>query len=173
MEKLRLLIAEDDDLIRAIYVRSLSGYAFDIQMVQNGEDALRAYKKWHPDLVILDSVMPVMTGYAALKEMRTVYRDKATPVIMVTSLSKGDDVISFIKLGICGYIVKPFEPDELGAKLMGYYEKVNPERAKETFAVHDSTLQKWRLELEQQSDEQENHDEFWEKDKEQKPDDNK
>ncbi len=149
MEKLKLLIAEDDALVRDLYEQSLSGHAFDIEMVENGEDALKSYKKSHPELILLDSVMPVMTGYSVLKEIRKVCNDKATQVVMVTSLSKGDDVMSFVRLGICGYIVKPFEPDELAAKVMAYCSKVMPDRAKEALALHDSTIEQWREELEQ------------------------
>ena len=149
MEKLRLLIAEDDALVRELYEQSLSGHAFDVEMVENGADALKSYKKAHPELIILDSVMPVMTGYSVLKEIRKVCNDKATQVVMVTSLSKGDDVMSLVRLGICGYIVKPFEPDELAAKVMAYCSKVFPDRAQEILAVHDSTIKQWREELEQ------------------------
>ena len=149
MEKLKLLIAEDDALIRDLYEHSLSGHAFEVEMVKNGEEALASYKKARPDLIILDSVMPVMTGYSVLKEIRKALNDKATQVVMVTSLSKGDDVRAFIMLGICGYIVKPFDPEEIAAKVMGYYSKVSPERAAEVLAAHEATLKQWREELEQ------------------------
>lgn len=141
MEKLRVLIAEDDALVRDIYDACLNGLAFDKTMVDNGQDALRLYKELAPELIVLDSVMPTMTGYAALKELRRV--DKTIPVIIVTSLSKGDDVMAFIKLGICGYIVKPFEPEALTGKILAYLGKSNLQRAAEIAALNSQTLAQW------------------------------
>ena len=148
MEKLRILIAEDDLLLQEIYDYSLSGHVFDKKIVGNGADALDTYKTWKPDLIMLDSIMPVMTGYSALKEIRTTLHDKTTPVVISTSMSKSEDVLSFAKLGISGYIVKPFDPDEIGAKILSYYEKTHPQAAQEATEMQLGTIEQWHGEWE-------------------------
>lgn len=149
MEKINILIAEDDKAMQQTYDCFLSGYVFEKRFTSNGQELIEAYQEQKPDLLLLDSMMPVMTGFAALKTIRTFLGDRTTPVVILTSLSKSDDVMDFVKIGITGYIVKPVNPFEVGGQILKYFEKVDAARAREAQALHKQTLKKWREEFEQ------------------------
>ena len=74
-------------------------------------------------------VLPVMSGYSVLQEIRQSFKDHSTTVIIQTTLSDKDDVMACVKLGIQGYIIKPPDPDETAGKILEYYEKADPEKA--------------------------------------------
>lgn len=128
--KIKILVAEDEGLIQKIYDNGLHKDVFERRIVSNGEDAMKVYKEWNPDIILLDVKMPTMSGYSVLREIREKNKDKDTTVIMATSLSSKDDVMSCIKLGIQGYIVKPIKVGEVGEKALEYYQKANPLKAK-------------------------------------------
>ncbi|HJP17546.1 MAG TPA: response regulator [Nitrospinota bacterium] len=65
MDKLKLLIAEDDSLTTKLYTEGLSTETFRLRTVNNGEEAWDIYNSWKPDILILDILMPLMTGYQA------------------------------------------------------------------------------------------------------------
>jgi DNA-binding response OmpR family regulator len=123
MGKIRTLIAEDDEDIHALYKKALSGDMFEMLFRTNGKEALEAYLSWKPDLIILDILMPIITGYDLLKEIRLNLKDKSTAVIMSTSLSKKDDIKDCLKLGVQGYIIKPFNHKEVGNKIIRYFQE--------------------------------------------------
>ena len=121
MDKLKILIIEDDISTQQLFDKALSTDQFEKQFSSNGLEALELYKSWKPDLLVLDIFMPIMTGYSLLKTIREELEDNATAVIMSTSASKPEDIQSCIKLGIQGYIVKPFNYKTIEAKIMQYY----------------------------------------------------
>lgn len=136
MDKIKVLIAEDERTTRAIYDKGLFNEIFDKKMVISGKDALLAYKEWRPDIVVLDIYIPEMTGYQVLKEIRTDLKDLETTIVMATSMRGTEDVLSCLRLGIEGYIVKPFKRTEIALKLLSYYAKKEPERAQLTTALY-------------------------------------
>jgi two-component system, chemotaxis family, chemotaxis protein CheY len=75
-------------------------------------------------------VMPIMTGYAVLKEIRQRFKDSHTAVIVQTSLNTKEDVMECAKLGIQGYIVKPPDLVTITEKILSCYAKLHPEKAK-------------------------------------------
>lgn len=125
MEKIKILIAEDDRLAQAFYNKGLSNDRFDKKFVGNGEEAVMAYRAWKPDVIVLDIQMPVKGGYAALDDIRVMEKSvkKKTPIIMASAMSKKDDMLNCAKLGIEGYILKPFKAEEITDSIMGYYNK--------------------------------------------------
>jgi len=118
MPKLKILIAEDSSPIQLLYQTGLPDALFDKQIVADGDKALAAYTSWKPDIVLLDINMPIKNGFQVLKAIREEKRDKTTTVVIVTSSSEKDEVIACAKLGIQGYIVKPFKREELPLKIM-------------------------------------------------------
>jgi len=127
--KIKILVVEDERTYRALYDKGLFSELFEKKMVASGKEALLVYNEWHPDIIVLDIYLLEMTGYQVLKEIRTAFKDKATTIVMATSLSGNEDVLSCMKLGIEGYIVKPFPRLEIGPKILSYYAKKEPERA--------------------------------------------
>jgi CheY-like chemotaxis protein len=128
-DKIKILVVEDDHTTRLLYDKGLFNQIFDKQMVISGKDALQVYGEWHPDVIVLDIYLPEMTGFQVLKNIRTGIGDRQTTIVMATSLSGKEDILSCLKLGIEGYIVKPFSCGEIGAKILSYYAKKEPERA--------------------------------------------
>ena len=107
---------------------------------------------WHPDIIVLDIFLPEMTGYQVLKTIRTDIEDKKTTIVMATSLSSSQDVQSCIKLGVEGYIIKPFQCGEIGVKILSYHAKREPERAQKAQTLCKEILKQsqvqWLLDME-------------------------
>jgi CheY-like chemotaxis protein len=120
--KKKILIAEDNKVISALYREAFPDQICELQIVNNGEQALSACKDWNPDILLLDYNMPVLNGYQVLKNLRTKGDGKTTTVIMVTSSSSKDDIVACAKLGIQGYIVKPFKTREIALKVFQLYK---------------------------------------------------
>jgi CheY-like chemotaxis protein len=141
-EKLKILIAEDDKQVRVVYSIGLVDRVFDKCFIDNGSDVLRVHKEWRPDIVVLDIMLPGMTGYAVLKTIRQDMRDTTTTIVMATSLSRKDIIVPCLQLGIQGYLVKPFTHREVAGMILRYYQKVNPERAMATLAWFEQAKSK-------------------------------
>jgi CheY-like chemotaxis protein len=121
--KIKLLLVDDDKSILDLYEKCLSSDVFEKRTVDNGKAALEAFHTWHPDVIVLDIMMPVMTGFAVLDAIRTAEKDKTTTIIMATSMSDSQNVRDCAKFGIQGYIVKPFKPKEIANKIMHCIQK--------------------------------------------------
>jgi len=134
-DKIKILIVEDDLTTRLLYDKGLFNQIFDKKMVVSGREAILVYDEWHPDIIVLDIYLPEMTGYQVLKEIRKTIEDKKTTIVMATSVSGNEDVLSCMKLGVEGYIIKPFQCMEIGAKILSYYKKKEPERARKAAAL--------------------------------------
>lgn len=126
MAKIKILIAEDDKDTLELYRKGLAEDLFETRFVMNGKEALDVYEEWRPDIIVLDIVMPVMTGYSVLKEIRETKKDRTTKIVMATSLSTKHDIVDCSKLGIHGYIIKPFQYNEIGSIIINYIKKANP-----------------------------------------------
>jgi CheY-like chemotaxis protein len=103
----KLLIAEDDFFIRDIYskVFSLSGY--DVQVAVDGMDAFEKIKATQYDMILLDIMMPRMTGIDVLKNVRALSTpSKSTPIFIITNLGQQNVIEEAFKLGMDGYILK-------------------------------------------------------------------
>jgi CheY-like chemotaxis protein len=103
----KLLIAEDDFFIRDIYskVFSLSGY--EVQVAVDGMDAFEKIKATQYDMILLDIMMPRMTGIDVLKNVRALSTpSKSTPIFIITNLGQQNVIEEAFKLGMDGYILK-------------------------------------------------------------------
>ncbi|MBN2125638.1 MAG: response regulator [Deltaproteobacteria bacterium] len=130
MDKLTILIAEDDRRMQMVYDTGLPSAVFEKHFAENGEEALEIYNSLHPDIIVLDILMPVMSGYDTLRTIREELEDTSTAIIMATSKAGKEDVMACIKHGIQGYILKPFKWTEIADRILGYYRKVSPENAR-------------------------------------------
>ena len=121
MSKIKILIAEDEEVTQKLYAIGFRDEKFDLRFADNGEDALTTYKSWQPDIVILDIIMPNMNGYQTLEILRTTIHDTSTTVIMASSISDKKEIIACAKLGIQGYIIKPFTTKKLAETVLSYH----------------------------------------------------
>jgi DNA-binding response OmpR family regulator len=109
----KILIADDEAHLRLLVRKTLEEDDFDLIEAPDGSAALELVRKEHPDLVILDWMMPGMTGVQVLEALREDKETTATPVIMLTARSQKVDRNQIVRLGVRGYLVKPFSPLEL------------------------------------------------------------
>lgn len=118
MGEFKVLFAEDSPTMRRIIVNSLKSIGFsDIIEAENGVDALNKLEGQVVDLIITDWNMPEMNGEELVKILRQNVQFKNTPILMITTRGMKDDVITAIKAGVNGYVVKPFTPDILKKKI--------------------------------------------------------
>ncbi len=113
----RILIVDDDQDIARILKFRLQKTGFDCYMASNGLEALEAIDADHPDLVLLDVMMPKMDGFTTCREIRKRTAWARLPVIMLTAKGDTSDKVSGLSEGADDYVVKPFEFEELLARI--------------------------------------------------------
>ena len=102
----KILLVEDDDALASVYETRLQAEGFDLKRVPNGEDALAAAIEYKPDLVLLDVMMPKVSGFDVLDIMRNTPETANVKVIMLTALSQDSDRERAESLGVDDYLVK-------------------------------------------------------------------
>lgn len=112
MEK--ILIADDEQLMRQLVIDFLKPEGYEILEASNGKEALDIYDKEHPDLILLDVMMPGYDGWTVCREIR---RESTVPIMMLTAKGEEIDQLFAYDLGADEYITKPFSPKILVAKI--------------------------------------------------------
>ena len=110
----KILVVDDEISIRQILEMRLSIRGYEVFLAANGEDALDLFKKEQPDLVILDIMLPKIDGYEVCSEIR---KESKVPIIMLTALGDINDRVTGLELGADDYVMKPFSPKELEARI--------------------------------------------------------
>lgn len=117
MPKPAIVIADDDELVREIVATRLSEAGYHVTEAANGAAALAVVAKMRPALLILDWGMPDMDGLTVLRKVLSKPESAQMPVMMLTARGRPQDVREALDFGAAGYMVKPFEPDELLARV--------------------------------------------------------
>src|SRR5665811_329042 len=102
----RILLVEDDDALANVYLMRLQAENFDVRRVSNGEEALAAAVNYKPDLVLLDVMMPKVSGFDVLDILRNTPETANLKIIMLTALSQESDKQRAQGLGVDDYLVK-------------------------------------------------------------------
>lgn len=102
----RILLVEDDDALANVYLMRLEAEGFEVRRVANGEDALAEALSFKPDLVLLDVMMPKVSGFDVLDILRNTPQTVNLKVIMLTALSQDSDKQKAESLGVDDYLVK-------------------------------------------------------------------
>jgi OmpR family response regulator RpaB len=110
----KVLIVDDEANIRRILETRFRMLGYETATAGDGEEALDVYHKVAPDIIILDIMMPKMDGYGVTKEVR---KNNDTPIILLTALGDVSERITGLELGADDYVVKPFSPKELEARV--------------------------------------------------------
>lgn len=105
-DKKKILLVEDDDGLAAVYKTRLETEGFTVRRVQNGEDALAVAIEFKPDLIVLDVMMPKVSGFDVLDILRNTPETANIKVVMLTALSQDSDKQKAEKLGADDYMVK-------------------------------------------------------------------
>lgn len=117
-QKVKILIVEDDTFLAGIYANKFEKEGFEVALATDGELALKTAKKQHPDLILLDILLPKLDGFEVLEKLKTDSELKATPVVLLTNLGQKEDVDKGLKLGAADYLIKAhFMPAETVEKV--------------------------------------------------------
>ena len=122
LEQIKILLADDDKNIRDMVRLYLQNEGYAVTDARNGEHCLEEFAKQDFDLILLDIMMPVMDGMQALREIR---KTSNVPVIMLTARGETYDKVIGLELGADDYIVKPFDPKELMARIKAVIRRSN------------------------------------------------
>jgi OmpR family response regulator RpaB len=110
----KILVVDDELSIRQILETRLSIRGYTVILAANGEEALYRFRKEQPNLVILDIMLPKIDGYEVCSEIR---KESQVPIIMLTALGDISDRVTGLELGADDYVMKPFSPKELEARI--------------------------------------------------------
>ena len=111
--KKRILICDDDPVILRLLQVNLELEGYEVVAAHHGEEAVRLAAIEHPDLVILDIMMPRMDGYEAVKEIKSNEETRNIPVVFLSARAQQADIEKGRAYGVTDYLTKPFDPTEL------------------------------------------------------------
>jgi putative nucleotidyltransferase with HDIG domain len=120
-EEQRILIVDDEPMIRNILKTVVEAEGFKSDMAQNGKEALGCLQETRYHMVLTDMRMPVMDGLSLLQHVKSNYED--TPVIMITAVADANSAIDALSSGACDYVIKPFNVSDLRNKILGALER--------------------------------------------------
>ena len=141
--KRRILIVEDNAGLASVLSDNLALEGFDVDTVGDGDLAITAARAFAPDLIVLDVKLPGKDGFELCGLLR---QGRRTPIIMLTARSQKDDRIRGLKLGADDYVTKPFDLEELLARIHAVLRRTRPEVERLTLGrvtIDFRTLQAW------------------------------
>lgn len=119
----KILIAEDERDIRDLITFTLRFAGHEVIPTANGEEAYQAALKEIPDLILLDVRMPRMTGYEACEQLKATASTQNIPVVFLSAKGQESEVKTGMEAGAEEYILKPFSPDQLTARIQEILSK--------------------------------------------------
>jgi OmpR family response regulator RpaB len=120
--KEKILVVDDEASIRRILETRLSMIGYSVVTAADGEEAIIVFRKELPNLIVLDVMMPKLDGYGVCQEIR---KESNVPIIMLTALGDVADRITGLELGADDYVIKPFSPKELEARIRAIFRRVD------------------------------------------------
>ena len=119
----RILLVDDEPRVREVVAAYLLRDGYRVQTAADGDSAIRYLAEFKPDLVVLDLMLPMVSGFDVLREIR---RNGDLPVILLTARAEEVDRVSGLELGADDYVVKPFSPRELVARVRSVLRRSAP-----------------------------------------------
>lgn len=119
-----VLVVEDDPDFQKLTRHILEQEGYKIFTASNGAQGLKVLEEWIPDMILLDIRLPDMDGYEICRIIRSNPRHGRIPIIMVTVESEVKNIVRGLKMGADDYIVKPFDPKELLARVRGLFRQI-------------------------------------------------
>ena len=139
----RVLVVEDDHKTAGIIRAYLEKASYTVAIAQDGEGGLAAARCDPPDLVVLDLLLPVMSGLAVCRALR---EESSVPIVMLTELTTEQDKLTGLDLGADDYVTKPFSPRELVARVRSVLRRTadeSPPRSLNSLSYRELTLNRW------------------------------
>jgi DNA-binding response OmpR family regulator len=137
MVETKVLVTDDDSNICDLIEIYLQKEGYKVYKASNGIEALKTFGEKQIDLIVLDIMMPEMDGYDVLKQIR---KSSQVPIVMLTAKGETFDKVLGLELGADDYIVKPFEPKELVARLRAVLRRYKPQTQKRRIDFTDLTI---------------------------------
>ena len=121
---MKILVVEDETDIQTLVKMALEFTGkHEIQVADNGAEGLTAARAFHPDLILLDVMMPKLDGFETLRRLQADEELKRIPVIFLTAKAQQKEVGQGMELGAIGYITKPFDAMQLNGRIMELLEE--------------------------------------------------
>jgi two-component system, OmpR family, phosphate regulon response regulator PhoB len=136
----QILLVEDEPAQREILAYNLESEGFDVRRAENGEEAILLIAEALPDLVILDWMMPLLSGIEVCRQLKTREDTRNIPVIMLSARSEEVDTVRGLETGADDYVVKPYSMRELMARVRTQLRRVRPASSGAALSYADITL---------------------------------
>ena len=124
--KQKILIVDDDNNIAELVALYLTKECFETRIVNDGEQALKEFHSFRPDLILLDLMLPGIDGYQVCREIR---HTSDVPIIMLSAKGETFDEVLGLELGADDYIVKPFDAKKLVARVRAVLRRSHPKKS--------------------------------------------
>jgi DNA-binding response OmpR family regulator len=115
----RILVVDDEPQVVWVLQLALDAEGYEVLTARNGVEALAQVSQGHPELMVLDVMMPRMDGWSVMRELSKLPAEERPRVVMVTALASGRDRATAAELGVDAYVPKPFDMDHLLGVLHG------------------------------------------------------
>ncbi len=136
MDKKRILIVDDDENIAELISLYLVKECFDTEIAGDGEQAVQKFKEYQPHMILLDIMLPGMDGYDVCREIRKVSN---VPIIMLSAKGEVFDKVLGLKIGADDYMVKPFDSNELVARVQAILRRMEQSDSSRNQAQREET----------------------------------
>jgi len=136
----KIFIIEDESSIIKLIEHNLKKNGFIVSSSANGNDGLKELKKFHPDLLLLDWMLPDLSGIEICKNIRKDNSFKHLPIIMLTAKGEVEDKIKGLDSGVDDYLTKPFSFNELMARIKAVIRRSNPNTVSDNLEYDDLLL---------------------------------
>ena len=133
----RILVVDDEPTVREVVARYLQRDGYEVEIAVDGDEARRALVTFRPDLVVLDIMLPSASGLEVLREIR---RHGELPVILLTARAEEVDRVTGLELGADDYVVKPFSPRELTARVRSVLRRSAPRQVQGSLTFNGLTI---------------------------------
>ncbi len=136
----RVLIVEDEEALTLLLRYNLEAAGYEVETVARGDEADVRLRESHPDLVILDWMLPGLSGIELCRRLRARPESRQLPIIMLTARGEESERVRGLTIGADDYVVKPFSVPELIARVSALLRRASPERVADVLAFGDLEL---------------------------------
>src|SRR3569833_1091441 len=136
----RILVVEDEEALSTLLRYNLDAEGYDVETVARGDDADTRLKEHIPDLIVLDWMLPGLSGIELCRRLRARPETKQIPIIMLTARGEESERVRGLATGADDYIVKPFSVPELLARVRALLRRAHPERMAQVLSIGDIEL---------------------------------
>ena len=136
----RILVVEDEDALAELLIYNLEKEGYEVATCADGDDALIMVEDEAPDLILLDWMLPNVSGIEICRQLHARPETRDIPVIMLTARGEEDDRVRGLEQGADDYLTKPFSMSELLARIRALLRRASPGVASDTARFHDITL---------------------------------